>query len=85
MNIIQSEVKKLNGCVRQVEYMKQSGASNENNMNRAKEMFAIEVKNKRGFRFAHNWKIVKGYEKFKDIKTKKTRVSQVPFRNYDSS
>ncbi|KAK9116264.1 hypothetical protein Sjap_015211 [Stephania japonica] len=72
MNIIQSEVKKLNGCLRQVEYMKQSGASNEDNMNWVKEMFATEAMNKKGFRFDHVWEIVKDYEKFKDIKTKNT-------------
>ncbi|KAK9087850.1 hypothetical protein Syun_030244 [Stephania yunnanensis] len=54
-------------------------------MSQAKDMFVTEAKNKKGFRFDHVWETIEDYEKFKCIKTKKTRASQLPFENYDSS
>nr|ABB55300.1 conserved hypothetical protein [Asparagus officinalis] len=66
MEIISNEVRKLNACLRQVENLNPSGASDEDILVRAKMLFMQEPKYKKGFKFDHVWNMVKKFEKFKD-------------------
>ncbi|XP_020247920.1 glutathione S-transferase T3-like [Asparagus officinalis] len=66
MEIISNEVRKLNACLRQVENLNPSGASNEDILVRAKMLFTQEPKYKKGFKFDHVWNTVKNFEKSKD-------------------
>ncbi|XP_031095136.1 uncharacterized protein LOC115999426 [Ipomoea triloba] len=57
-------VSKLRGCIRQIENMNSSGASEQDILDRAKDLMSQDAKFQKGFRFDHVWPIVKDLEKF---------------------
>ncbi|XP_031129020.1 uncharacterized protein LOC116030790 [Ipomoea triloba] len=65
MQTIMTAVAKLRGCIVQVENLNPSGASEQDILDRAKELMAQDAKFKKGFKFDHVWPIVKDLEKFK--------------------
>ncbi|KAL5549772.1 hypothetical protein UlMin_005003 [Ulmus minor] len=66
MQLIFKAVGKLRGCVRQIENMNPSGASEQDILIRAKILLAEDKSYKKGFRFNHVWPILKDIEKFTD-------------------
>ncbi|XP_020262906.1 glutathione S-transferase T3-like [Asparagus officinalis] len=87
MEIISNEVRKLNACLRQVENLNPSGASDEDILVQAKMLFMQEPKYKKGFKFDHVWNMVKIFEKFKDDVPTARQVGrrQSQSVNFDSS
>lgn len=57
-------VSKLRGCIQQIEKMNPSGASEQDILDRAKELLRQDPKYKKGFKFDHVWHIVKDMHKF---------------------
>ncbi|XP_009619592.1 glutathione S-transferase T3-like [Nicotiana tomentosiformis] len=72
---IEKAVKKLNRCVRQVEMLRPSGASEQDILTQAKVLFMQVPNFKKGFKFDHVWALRKDFEKFNDgnVERKKTR------------
>ncbi|XP_019184996.1 PREDICTED: uncharacterized protein LOC109179976 [Ipomoea nil] len=64
MQNILTVVSKLRGCVRQIENMNPSGASEKDILDRAKDLMSQDAKYPKGFRFDHVWPILKDLEKF---------------------
>lgn len=50
---IEKAVRKLNGCVRQVEMLRPSGASEQDILTQAKALFMQDPNFKKGFKFDH--------------------------------
>ncbi|KAL5745465.1 hypothetical protein ACOSP7_026611 [Xanthoceras sorbifolium] len=69
MQVIIAAIGKLRGCVRQIEYLKPSGASEQDVLNQAKALLAQDPKFKKGFKFDHMWPLLKDTEKFADVNT----------------
>ncbi|KAF5205299.1 glutathione S-transferase T3 [Thalictrum thalictroides] len=63
-NTISSAVKKLQGCVRQVELSNPSSSSELDIMTKAKILYGQTENGKRGFIFDHVWSILKNVEKW---------------------
>ncbi|XP_039138851.1 uncharacterized protein LOC120276192 [Dioscorea cayenensis subsp. rotundata] len=85
MQTIEKAVKKLNGCIRQVENLSPSGASNEDIINRAKKMLLDDPNYKKGFKFDHVWHIVRNFEKFKDNVITSNQINRKHGFDYVSS
>nr|XP_009785360.1 PREDICTED: uncharacterized protein LOC104233635 [Nicotiana sylvestris] len=62
--MIEKAVRKLNGCVRQVENLCHSGASDQDILTQAKALLMQDSNFKKGFKFDHVWDIMKNFEKF---------------------
>ncbi|XP_020253753.1 uncharacterized protein LOC109830798 [Asparagus officinalis] len=77
-------ISKFQGCIRQVEHLNPSGASELDIIKRARIIFAEDPEEKRGFLFDHVWPILKDSGKWANIsvmssassKTSKSRLSQ---------
>ncbi|KAK3211680.1 hypothetical protein Dsin_016386 [Dipteronia sinensis] len=69
MQTILSAIGKFRGCLRQIETLKPSGASEADIMNQAKILLAQDNKYKYGFKFEHVWHILKDMQKFADNDT----------------
>ncbi|XP_042460096.1 uncharacterized protein LOC122043531 [Zingiber officinale] len=54
----------MKGCIRQIEHLNPSGASEQDILTRAKMLFAEDPKYTKGFKFDHVWNILKDIEKF---------------------
>ncbi|XP_042467266.1 uncharacterized protein LOC122050432 [Zingiber officinale] len=54
----------MKGCIRQIEHLNPSGASEQDILTRAKMLFAQDPKYTKGFKFDHVWNILKDIEKF---------------------
>ncbi|XP_042406436.1 uncharacterized protein LOC121996505 [Zingiber officinale] len=54
----------MKGCIRQIEHLNPSGASEQDILTRAKMLFAEDPKYTKGFKFDHVWNILKNIEKF---------------------
>ncbi|KAK2662952.1 hypothetical protein Ddye_001526 [Dipteronia dyeriana] len=76
MQTIPTSMGKMRGCIRQIERLKPSGASEADIMNQAKILLSQDNKYKHGFRFDHVWPILKDMEKFTDNETE----TQSPFQ-----
>ncbi|XP_019173885.1 PREDICTED: uncharacterized protein LOC109169458 [Ipomoea nil] len=61
---ISTAVSKLRGCIQQIENINPSGASEQDILDREKELVKQDPKFKGGFKFDHVWPIVKGMQKF---------------------
>ncbi|KAL5854502.1 hypothetical protein ACOSQ4_004304 [Xanthoceras sorbifolium] len=72
MQVIMAAIGKLRGCIRQIEYLKPSGASEQDVLNQAKALLAQDPKFKKGFKFDHMWPLLKDTEKFADVNTDHT-------------
>ncbi|KAL5741813.1 hypothetical protein ACOSP7_028545 [Xanthoceras sorbifolium] len=72
MQVIMAAIEKLRGCIRQIEYLKPSGASEQDVLNQAKALLAQDPKFKKGFKFDHMWPLLKDTEKFADVNTDHT-------------
>ncbi|XP_015168559.1 uncharacterized protein [Solanum tuberosum] len=72
--LIEKAVRKLSGCIRQIENLHPSGASNIDIINQAKMLLMQEPTYKKGFKFDHVSNLMKDFEKFKDIDTGKKKV-----------
>ncbi|CAH9078407.1 unnamed protein product, partial [Cuscuta epithymum] len=66
MDTISTQARKLNGCVKQLENLNPSGASEKDILDRAKVLFMQDPKYSKGFKFDHVWNMIKNFEKFKD-------------------
>ncbi|CAH9127679.1 unnamed protein product [Cuscuta epithymum] len=66
MDTISIQTRKLNGCVKQVENLNPSGASEKDILDRAKVLFMQDPKYSKGFKFDHVWDMIKNFEKIKD-------------------
>ncbi|KAG6535596.1 hypothetical protein ZIOFF_000618 [Zingiber officinale] len=64
MLLMLSAVSKMKGCIRQIEHLNPSGASEQDILTRAKMLFAEDPKYTKGFKFDHVWNILKNIEKF---------------------
>ncbi|XP_042455754.1 uncharacterized protein LOC122040488 [Zingiber officinale] len=75
MNTIIAAVSKLKGCIRQIEELNPSGASEEDIMNRAQMLLIQDPNYSQGFKFGHVWSILQGIEKFNsdNVKAASTR------------
>ncbi|XP_055802201.1 uncharacterized protein LOC129871328 [Solanum dulcamara] len=59
IQLIERAIRKLNGCITQVE-----------NIQQAKSLFRQDPNYKKGFKFDHVWEMMKDFEKFKDKKVR---------------
>ncbi|KAK2643600.1 hypothetical protein Ddye_025363 [Dipteronia dyeriana] len=59
----------MRGCIRQIESLKPSGASEAYIMNQAKMLLSQDAKYKHRFKFDHVWPILKDMQKFTDNET----------------
>ncbi|XP_031258089.1 uncharacterized protein LOC116116137 [Pistacia vera] len=66
MQPIFKAIGKLRECIRQIENMNPSGASEQDIMIQAKMLLAQDKSYKKGFKFDHVWPILKDIEKFTD-------------------
>ncbi|XP_073153333.1 uncharacterized protein [Henckelia pumila] len=64
MQVILRAVRKLCGCVSIIEKLNPSGASEEDILNRAKDLMMQDKNFTKGFKFDHVWPILKEMEKF---------------------
>ncbi|XP_019158426.1 PREDICTED: interaptin-like [Ipomoea nil] len=74
-------VSKLRGCIRQIENMNPSGASEEDILDRAKDLMSQDAKFQKGFRFDHIWPILKDLEKFSATPNRDQSPDQVNENN----
>ncbi|XP_042467316.1 uncharacterized protein LOC122050482 [Zingiber officinale] len=58
MNTIIAAVSKLKGCIRQIEELNPSGASEEDIMNRVQLLLLQDPNYSKGFKFGHVWSIL---------------------------
>ncbi|XP_075500208.1 glutathione S-transferase T3-like [Primulina tabacum] len=82
---ILTSVAHLRGCVRQIENLNSSGASEQDIMNRAKILYAQESKDNKAFPFDHVWNIVKDCEKIAGDKIHPTKKSKTRATYLDTS
>ncbi|XP_073154055.1 uncharacterized protein [Henckelia pumila] len=75
MQNMNSAVSKLNGCIQQVKYMNPSGASDQDIIDRAKQLMTLDRKYKKGFAFDHVWPLLKDLEKFSNFSQRTQRTS----------
>ncbi|XP_050235436.1 uncharacterized protein LOC126684359 [Mercurialis annua] len=61
---IEKAIRKLNGCMRQIETMNPSGVSNEDILAQAKILLMQDPSYSNGFKFDHVWNIMKDFEIF---------------------
>ncbi|KAG5580739.1 hypothetical protein H5410_051366, partial [Solanum commersonii] len=71
--LIEKAIRKLSGCIRQIENLHPSGASDIDIINQAKMLLIQEPTYKKGFKFDHIWNLMKDFEKFKDIDIEKKK------------
>ncbi|XP_020249883.1 uncharacterized protein LOC109827300 [Asparagus officinalis] len=84
MQTLLTAIGKMRGCVRQVENLNPSGASEQDIFNRAKVLFAQDKNYKKGFKFDHVWPILKDIEKFADVNAG-IQVGRMQHGNFASS
>ncbi|KAJ8752007.1 hypothetical protein K2173_001033 [Erythroxylum novogranatense] len=68
---IMTAIGKLRGCVRQIENLNPSGASEQDIFEKAKDLLMQEPKYQKGFKFDHVWPILKNMEKYADTSREK--------------
>ncbi|XP_075478423.1 glutathione S-transferase T3-like [Primulina tabacum] len=85
MQVILRAVRKLCGCVSIIEKLKPSGASEEDILNRAKDLMMQDKNFSRGFKFDHVWPIMKDLEKFSANDSAPIPLSKQHVTNLDSS
>ncbi|XP_073313565.1 uncharacterized protein [Primulina huaijiensis] len=85
MQVILRTVRKLCGCVSIIEKLKPSGASEEDILNRAKDLMMQNKDFSRGFKFDHVWPIMKDLEKFSANDSAPIPLSKQHITNLDSS
>ncbi|XP_074561029.1 uncharacterized protein LOC141817248, partial [Curcuma longa] len=64
MLLMLGAVSKMKGCIRQIEHLNPSGASEQDILTRAKALLVQDPKYTKGFKFDHVWDILKDIEKF---------------------
>ncbi|KAL5548413.1 hypothetical protein UlMin_003644 [Ulmus minor] len=84
MQVILTAVGKLRGCIRQIENLNPSGASEQDILNRAKTLLTQDAKYQKGFKFDHVWPILKDIEKFASVNNP-TSTFQRQIGNFASS
>ncbi|KAL5557507.1 hypothetical protein UlMin_039743 [Ulmus minor] len=84
MQVILTAVGKLRGCIRQIENLNPSGASEQDILNRAKTLLTQDAKYQKGFKFDHVWPIIKDIEKFASVNNP-TSTFQRQIGNFASS
>ncbi|XP_075478792.1 uncharacterized protein LOC142519640 [Primulina tabacum] len=85
MGNILTSVARMRGCIRQIENLKPSGASEQDIMNRAKVLYVQDSKDNKPFSFDHVWDIVKDCEKLSGDKISITKKSKLRATNLDTS
>ncbi|XP_075524570.1 glutathione S-transferase T2-like [Primulina tabacum] len=85
MKVVLRHIGRLRGCIRQIETLKPSGASEEDIFNRAKDLFMQDSNYSKGFKFDHVWPIMKDIEKFSSDINPSSSVSKIHVTNLDSS
>ncbi|XP_050238084.1 uncharacterized protein LOC126687568 [Mercurialis annua] len=75
---IEKAIRKLNGCMRQIEAMNPSGVSNEDILAQAKILLMQDPSYSKGFKFDHVWNIMKDFEKFNNISKKGNSSAERP-------
>ncbi|XP_073120782.1 uncharacterized protein [Henckelia pumila] len=78
-------VGRLRGCIRQIKILKPSGASDEDILHRAKDLFMQDPNYSKGFKFDHAWPILKDLEKFSSDIHPSSFAPQTNFTSLDSS
>ncbi|XP_028077215.1 glutathione S-transferase T3-like [Camellia sinensis] len=78
MALIMKAINKFQGCVRSVERLNPSGASEIDYMDQAKILFAQDPEERKGFQYYHVWPILKEAEKWLDNTPKEN-----PKQGYD--
>ncbi|XP_073137742.1 uncharacterized protein [Henckelia pumila] len=79
------QVGRLRECIRQIEILKPSGASDEDILHRAKDLFMQDPIYNKGFKFDHVWPILKDLEKFSSDIHPSSFAPQTNVTNLDSS
>ncbi|XP_073153961.1 uncharacterized protein [Henckelia pumila] len=79
------QVGRLRGCIRQIEILKPNGASDEDILHRAKDLFMQDPNYSKGFKFDHVWPILKDLKKFSSDIHPSSFETQTKFTNLDSS
>ncbi|XP_073128075.1 uncharacterized protein [Henckelia pumila] len=79
------EVGRLRACIRQIEILKPSGASDEDILHRAKDLFIQDPNYNKGLTFDHVWPILKDLEKFSSDIHPSSFAPQTNVTNLDSS
>ncbi|KAG5582821.1 hypothetical protein H5410_053448 [Solanum commersonii] len=74
IGLIEKAIRKLSGCIRQIENLHPSGASDIDIINQAKMLLMQEPTYKKSFKFDHVWNLMKDFEKFKDIDIGKKKI-----------
>nr|XP_016512269.1 PREDICTED: uncharacterized protein LOC107829311 [Nicotiana tabacum] len=74
LQAIEKAVRKLNGCIRQVENLNPSGSSEKDIIAQAKTLLMQDPNFKIGFKFDHVWDMMKYFEKFSDVDFGRTKV-----------
>ncbi|XP_019262505.1 PREDICTED: glutathione S-transferase T3-like [Nicotiana attenuata] len=74
LQTIEKAVRKLNGCVRQVENLHPSGASEKDIIAQAKTLLTQDPNFKNGFKFDHVWDMMKDFKKFSDVDFGRTKA-----------
>ncbi|XP_075507623.1 glutathione S-transferase T2-like [Primulina tabacum] len=85
MKVVLRHIGRLRGCIRQIETLKPSGASEEDIFNRAKDLFMQDSNYSNGFKFDHVWHIMKNIEKFSSDINPSSSVPKIHVTNLDSS
>ncbi|XP_075494701.1 uncharacterized protein LOC142532268 [Primulina tabacum] len=85
MRNILREVGKLRGCIRQIETLRPSGASEEDILNRAKNLFMQDADFSKGFKYDHVWYIMKDMEKFSSDINPMSAPARMHVTSLDSS
>ncbi|KAI3759745.1 hypothetical protein L6452_07780 [Arctium lappa] len=73
--------KKLQGCINQVQNRNQSGVSEQDIMNEAKEMLKLDASYKKGFKFDHVWHIMKDCENILNVNATPQYQRQSPYQS----
>ncbi|KAG8366149.1 hypothetical protein BUALT_Bualt17G0045900 [Buddleja alternifolia] len=82
---IERGVRRLIQCIKKVELCNPSGASEQDILQRAKQMFVEDVQFKTGFKFDHVWNILKNVEKFHDNDTTRRQICGKHPSDYSTS
>ncbi|XP_059289245.1 uncharacterized protein LOC132042733 [Lycium ferocissimum] len=81
IKVIEKAIRKLNCCVRQVENLHPSGASDKDIIDQAKCLLMQDPNYQKGFKFDHVWDMMKDFEKFKDVDAGSKKV--IPHHHND--
>ncbi|KZV41891.1 hypothetical protein F511_32416 [Dorcoceras hygrometricum] len=85
MRNILHDISKLTGCVSQIEALRPSGASEEDILNRAKDLLMQDTEFRKGFKFDHVWPIMKDFVKFTSESNPPPTQKTIHETNLDSS